>query len=70
MRPNEDWKLLKGVLNSDQAIEVVSQMRTGAFYIDGQHIQFEFGLGDAIVVRPSDKYLNAYIAKDVNDIFL
>ena len=70
MRPNEDWKLLKGVLNSDQAIEVVSQMRTGAFYIDGQHIQYQFGLGDALVVKPSEKYLNAYIAKDVNDIFL
>jgi len=70
MRPGVKWQLLKGILNGDDQIEIVSQMRTGTLYIDGQHIDYQFGLGDTLVVKPSKQFLLAYIQKDVNDIFL
>jgi len=70
MRPNQKWHLLQGILSADEEIEIVSQMRTGTLYIDGQHIDYQFGLSDTLVAKPSKQYLLAYIQKDVNDIFL
>lgn len=69
MRPNESWKLLGGILNVDEDIKLVSQIRTGSLYVDGQHIEHPFVLGDEVTIRPSKKYLHAYIQEDVNDIF-
>ncbi len=68
-RPYESWKLTRGLLPETAAITIVSQMRTGALYIDGQHINYAFALGDELVVRPSKQDLRAYVRADVNDIF-
>jgi NAD+ kinase len=70
MRPGEDWKLLKGVLDYTDEILVVSQMRTGSLYIDGTHIEHHFGIADELVVKPSKTFLHAFIQENVNDIFL
>lgn len=70
MRPGEKWELLKGILPADQEIKIVSQMRTGILHIDGQHIDYQFGLGDEMIVRTSATPLRAYISPDVNDIFV
>jgi len=70
MRPNEDWQLLNGILKADQTIKITSQMRTGALFLDGSHIESQFYLGDQVLVEPSKWFLNAFIAKDVNDIFI
>src|SRR5262249_44638576 len=45
-RPHEKWGLLGGGLQRSSKIKVISQMRTGALFIDGQHIDYAFGLGD------------------------
>lgn len=69
-RPNEHFNLLGGLLNSGQELKVRCQMRTGALYLDGQHIDYCFALGDELLVRASDKPLQAYVFPEVNDIFL
>ncbi len=68
-RPYESWSLLRGLLSEDTEIKITSQMRTGSLYIDGQHIDYGFGLGDELTVRVSKKNLISYVAPDVNDIF-
>lgn len=68
-RPYESWKLLRGLLGESTEIKLVSQMRTGSLYIDGQHIDYGFGLGDELTIRVSKKDLISYVAPDVNDIF-
>jgi NAD+ kinase len=70
MRPGENWRLLQGVLDVDQSIEVTSQMRTGSLCVDGPHIEHHFGLGDRLSVKPSKTFLLSYIDENVNDIFL
>jgi NAD+ kinase len=70
MRPkHKRFEYLRGLLDRNQELHVVSQMRTGIIYIDGQHIDYQFGLGDELVVRASPTSLNAFIATHVNDIF-
>ena len=69
MRPKEKWHLLQGLLNEDESVHLVSQMRTGAIYADGQHIEYDFNLGDELIVRTSPKNLRAFISSNVNDIF-
>lgn len=68
-RPGQKYKLISGVLNRDESIHMSSTMRTGALYIDGQHIDYSFSLGDEIIVRPSKTDLMAYVDPNVNDIF-
>lgn len=70
MRPGEKWNLLRGVLDQERQIKIVSQMRTGALYLDGQHIDYHFGLGDELKIKPSAKSLIAFVNQDVNDIFV
>jgi NAD+ kinase len=70
IRPNERWQLLKGVLQMDESIKIISQMRTGAIFVDGQHIDYQFYLGDQLTVKTSPKPLNAYVSPDVNEVFL
>ncbi|MBX3137444.1 NAD(+)/NADH kinase [Candidatus Obscuribacterales bacterium] len=70
VRPGEADKLLHGFLRRDQAMEVVSQMRTGAIFVDGQHIEYPFPMGDKLIVSASKNDLNAYVCPTVNDMFL
>lgn len=69
MRPGENWKLTKGILQRSEQITVVSQMRTGVLHIDGQHIDYQFALGDELIVQPAPMDLRAFITEDVNDRF-
>jgi hypothetical protein len=70
LRPGETLELIKGILRADGSIKLVSQMRTGAIFMDGPHINYQFYLGDELVVKPSARYLNAFVSEDVNDIFI
>ena len=70
MRPNESWQLTAGILEQEQSLTIVSQMRTGAVFIDGQHIEYPLALGDKVIVRESKTPLFAYVQENVNDIFL
>lgn len=70
IRPGEHWELLRGILNNTEEIRIISQMRTGVLHIDGQHIDYQFGLGDELIVKVSPHYLRAYISEDVNDRFM
>lgn len=69
-RPGERFKLKNGLLSADQEMIVASQMRTGAIYLDGQHIDYGFQLGDELVVRGSSKPLLAYVIPKINDLFV
>jgi NAD+ kinase len=69
LRPGEADKLLRGFIRKDQSIEVVSQMRTGFIYIDGQHNDYAFGLGDKLLVRASKRELMAFVNPAVNEMF-
>ena len=68
-RPGQKFSFIKGVLSRKQEMFLTSQMRTGALYIDGQHIDYSFSLGDEVIVKVSEKDLMAYVDPDVNDIF-
>lgn len=70
LRPNEHWRLLKGMVDRNSEIRIISQMRTGALFVDGQHINYHFGLGDNLYVRRSPHNLKAYVANHVNNIFV
>jgi NAD+ kinase len=69
VRPKEVGKLRKVTLDPGQQIKLISQMRTGAIFVDGQHINYQFYLGDELLIKPSEKFLNVFVSKDVNDIF-
>ena len=70
MRPGQSWRLLSGVLDENQSMRIVSEMRTGEVYIDGPHIIHTLTLGDELVIQPSPHNLKAFIHSSVNDVFL
>jgi NAD+ kinase len=70
IRPGEEIVHKRGLLSDSDEILFVSQMRTGIVLIDGQHIDYQFALGDELLIRVSPHDLRAYIADDVNDRFV
>ncbi len=69
-RPGQHFAFTKGILSRTQTIRIISQMRTGALYIDGQHIEYPFPLGDELTLKAADDDLIAFVNPKVNDIFL
>ena len=69
-RPGQHFKFTKGVLSRSESMRIISQMRTGALYIDGQHIEYPFPLGDELILKAADEDLIAFVDPKVNDIFL
>ncbi len=70
MRPGQKFQYLKEMLKSTDQMKIVSHMRTASVYVDGQHIEYTFGLGDEIIVSASKNDLFAYIDPNVNDVFV
>jgi NAD+ kinase len=68
-RPGQSFKLLRDRLGRHQKLKMISNMRTGAVYIDGQHIDYSFSLGDEMTVEASKFDLVAFVDPNVNDIF-
>ncbi|MBW2993105.1 NAD(+)/NADH kinase [Candidatus Woesearchaeota archaeon] len=46
-------------------IKIKSKMRQGKLYIDGQHLRYDFTLGDELKIRQGES-LNAYVRGDSN----
>ena len=69
-KPGQTFQFVKGTLSRTQRMVIISQMRTGALYIDGQHIEYPFPLGDELVVRASEHDLLAFVDPLVNEIFV
>ena len=70
VRPGEKISHRSGLMEQDEEMEFISQMRTGVLHIDGQHIDYQFALGDELQIRVSPHDLRAYISEDVNDRFV
>ncbi|MBY0549659.1 MAG: NAD(+)/NADH kinase [Candidatus Obscuribacterales bacterium] len=70
MKPGQAFKFPRGILKRNQSMFIISQMRTGALYIDGSHIVYQFPLGDELTIRAADEDLVAFVNPAVNDIFL
>lgn len=68
-RPHENWHLLKGKLSRDQSIAMTSEMRLGAIFIDGPHVEYPFTLGDQLKITPSKHDLATFINPELNSIF-
>lgn len=68
-RPGQKFALVSGKLPKTQKMSIVSQMRTGAIYIDGQHIEYPFQLGEELCVRAAEHDLLAFVDPEVNRIF-
>lgn len=66
-RPN---KLIKGQLHDLSEVKIISQMRTGAIFIDGQHLEYPFRIGDELIIKASPNFLNAFVDPKVNDRFV
>ncbi len=69
-RPKQHFMFTQGKIPRAQHMLIISQMRTGAVYIDGQHIEYPLPLGDELTVRAADHDLIAFVDPKVNDIFL
>lgn len=69
-KPGQQFQHLKGKLSRAQKMVIISQMRTGALYIDGQHIEYPFPLGEELVIRVSEHDLIAFVDPHVNNIFV
>lgn len=69
-KPGQSYKFSRGPLRRTQSMFMISQMRTGAIYIDGQHIYYEFPLGDEVTVRAAADDLVAFVDPAVNNIFV
>ena len=70
IRPTEKKQLLKCVLEADQEIRFISQIRQGTIFIDGQHIEYPITVGDEILIKPSENNLSAFVDPDINKRFL
>lgn len=69
-KPGQSYKFPRARLKRSQSMFIISQMRTGALYIDGSHIVYQFPLGDELTVKAADDDLIAFVNPAVNDIFL
>jgi len=70
LRPGQHKKVTKGIVKDSAQIKMISQMRTGAIYIDGQHIEYPFKLGDELIIKVSSVNLCAFVDRKMNDRFL
>lgn len=69
VRPDDDWQLDKGLVDESKCLEITSQMRTGAIFVDGPHIVYPFQLGDKIKISAAGNDLRAFVDVNVNEIF-
>lgn len=68
-RPGQTFKLMRGILHREQSMTVLSMMRTGALYIDGQHIDYSLSHGDELKVDAACDDLLCFVDPHVNDVF-
>lgn len=68
-RPDQCFMFRRGKLERLQTMIFISQMRTGALYVDGQHIEYPFPLGDVLAVEAASDDLLAFVNPRVNSIF-
>jgi len=57
-RGSSHFKLLGGIMEAKDKLEIVSQMRLGKIYIDGPFFDYQFTIGDKITFEKSDYPLN------------
>jgi NAD+ kinase len=50
-------KLVVGLIDAADQLELLSKMRTGKLFLDGHHDEHDFGIGDRIVMKRSDESL-------------
>jgi NAD+ kinase len=64
LRLDEEHALSCGVMEKGERLEVVSQMKGGRIYIDGDYIQYDFPRGSKLTIEAAPSDLLAYV--DVN----
>ncbi len=69
IRPGQTSQLLSGLLNQSDEIKLLSQTRLGRVFIDGQHIEYHFAIGDELIIKPAAQYLHAFVDQHVNTRF-
>jgi NAD+ kinase len=70
IRPGAKKQLLKGVLQEGEEIKFISQTRQGVIFIDGQHIEYPFTVGDEVIIKASNVDLLAFVDPEINQRFL
>jgi NAD+ kinase len=50
-------KLVVGLIDAPDRLELLSKMRTGKLFLDGHHDEHDVGIGDRIVMKRSDETL-------------
>lgn len=53
-RGSKKFKLLGGICNFTDKLEIISQMRLGKFYIDGPYFDYPFTVGDVLTFHKSE----------------
>lgn len=53
-RGSKKYKLLSGICNFTENLEIISQMRLGRFYIDGPYFDYPFTVGDILTFQKAD----------------
>ncbi len=53
-RGSKKYKLLGGICDFSESLEIISQMRLGRFYIDGPYFDYPFTVGDVLTFQKSE----------------
>lgn len=64
--PGNKLVLRRGVLEPTAQIEILSQMREGAVFVDGRHVVYPLLRGQKLIVRPSRLKLRLFSDADAN----
>lgn len=67
--PGENPKLLRGLLNRNDRIKLLSLMPEGKIFVDGSNISYDTVRGDEVVVKVHPHDLMAYISADSNTAY-
>jgi NAD+ kinase len=63
----ERFKLLRRVLRQNEEITVISRMRRGMLFVDGQYRTFDFPIGDRLIIKRNPQDLVAFVNPKLND---
>jgi NAD+ kinase len=68
IKPNRPrYELLRRVLSQKEELLVISKMRNGMLYADGQYRSYKFPIGDRLYIRRNPQDLIAFVNPDLNE---
>lgn len=70
LRLDEEHALSCGVMRRGERLDVISQMKGGRIYVDGDYIQYDFGRGAKLTIEAAPSDLLAYVDSNCHKPFI